>query len=75
MSAALMVFQPRTDDPSKPKPSSILGQLVGGHGEVLPCAEHVDEAQVDHADLLLAKEVNYVFGRLFAHVVFCCLVL
>src|SRR5690606_14042465 len=50
----------------------VLGQLVGRHREVLPGSEHVDEAQVDHADLLLADEVNDVLGLLFAHGWFRC---
>ncbi|EDM80732.1 hypothetical protein PPSIR1_12653 [Plesiocystis pacifica SIR-1] len=44
-----------------------LAQLVGRHGEVLPRAEHVDEAQVDHADLLLADEVDDFLGSGLAH--------
>ena len=50
MSEASMLFQPRMEEPSKPKPSLKTSSVSSrmGQREVLPGAEGVDELDVDH---------------------------
>ena len=60
MSEASMLFQPRMEEPSKPKPSSKTSSVNSrdGTAEVLPGAEGIDELDVDHLGALLSWPIQ-----------------
>ena len=62
MSDSLIGFQPRIDEPSKPKPSSndVLLELVDRHGRVLPDAGQIDELEIDEFRAVLLCELEDV---------------
>ena len=66
MSDLSMDFQPRTEEPSKARPSSnkFAVQAGGWNGKVLQGTEHVAKHDVDVFDIVFTGELN---GRLNAH--------
>ena len=65
MSDSWISWNPRIDEPSKPRPSSkdAVGQLVRRYREVLHEPRQVAEAEVDDLDALLLDQRQDLLGR------------